>query len=281
MSKVVSMFRFSVGVAFETPLHAGVVFISTLVATLVALVFGLIPLVGPLVSGVLVTPLMLAAVLGSANAARLGESPVAGFGRGLSDAGMSLVGAFALLYAGYAAVGLVLGIFGAVAVVLTVGIGSGVDPAAGSAVGGVMSVLLVAVFGVFFVAVLLVALTLQFVGPAAVVAGTGAVDSLKTSYRFFRRNLRGALGFSALTFGVILLAYGLVAAAFAVGYFAVSDLAGVALGAVVYFLGFVPVGAVLTVYQVTYFDAVADETVLPAVDGGDGTVRPADADGSH
>lgn len=68
-------------------------------------------------------------------------------------------------------------------------------------------------------------------------------------------------------------------AAFAVGYLAVSHVADIALGAAVYFLAFALVGAVFTVYQVTYFDAVVDETVLPP-DGGEGTALPADDDES-
>lgn len=263
MSQVLSTFRSSIDVAVDAPMHAVLVLLVTLVTFVVGVALGLIPIVGPMVSSILVTPLMLAAVLGSANAARLGEPPFTGLKRGVGDAGTSLVGAFGLLYAGYAAVGIVLSIVAVVVFALTIGVGSSVEPTAGSLFGGAMGIVFVLLFLVVLAAVVLVGLVAQFVGPAAVVAGTGAVDSLRTSYRFFRQNVLGVLGFTGVVFLFVLLAYVVAAAAFAVGYVAISDLAGFAMGGVAYVVAFALVGAVLTVYQVTYFDAVADESVLP------------------
>lgn len=278
MSHVIASFRSSVGVAAEAPLHAVIVLVVTLAASVLGLALGLIPIVGPIVSGVLVTPLMLAAVLGSANATRLGDHPFDGLKRGLGDAGVSLVGAFGLLYAGYLAVSIVVTLGAVVVIALTIGIGGSIEPGLSTALGSAMGLVFVLFFLVVLVAILLLGLVAQFVGPAAVVAGTGAVDSLGTSYRFFRRNLRGVLGFSAVVFGVVLLAYAVAAVAFGVGYLAVSEVAGFAMGGVAYLLAFALVGAILTVYQVTYFDAVVDESVLPEAD--DDPVSPRDGDGS-
>jgi hypothetical protein len=264
MSQVLGSFRSSLGIAVGAPAHALVAATVMLVALAIGAVLSFIPLVGPMVSSIVISPLMLAAVLGSANAARHGESVVEGLKRGVSESGVSLIGAYGLVYAVVLGVSLVLGIGIVVVLMFTVGIGSAVDPSVGTLFSGVFGILLLVFFLVFFALGLLGAFAIMFVGPAAVVAGTGAVDSLKTSYRFFRQNVLGVLGFSAVVFALTIVAYVPAVAGFAIGFVAASELAAWVLAGVGYLLAFAVLAPVLTIYQVEYFDRVVDASVLPA-----------------
>lgn len=263
MSQVLASFRSAVGVAVSVPSHAAVVIVAMLAAFVASVVFAFVPIVGPIVGSVVVTPLLLAAALGSADAARHGESAVEGLERGVSEAGVSLVGAYGLLYAAMVGLSLVCVVAFVLVTLVTAGLGSLTDPAAGSLFGGVLGILLALGFGLALLVGLLVTLAVQFVGPAAVVAGTGAVDSVATSYRFFRRNFLGVLGFSAVVFGLVLLAYVGAGAGFLVGSLAADRVVALVLAGLGYVVAFAVFVPVFTVYQVEYFDAVADESVMP------------------
>ena len=269
MSQVLASFRSAVGVAVSVPSHAAVVIVAMLAAFVASVVFAFVPVVGPIVGSVVVTPLLLAAALGSADAARHDESAVEGFKRGVSEAGVSLVGAYGLLYAAMVGLSLVFAVAFVLVALFTVGLGSLADPATGSLFGGVLGILLALGFGLALLFGLLVTLVVQFVGPAAVVAGTGAVDSVTTSYRFFRRNVLGVLGFSSVVFGLVLLAYVGAGAGFLVGALAADRVVALVLAGLGYVVAFAVLVPVLTVYQVDYFDAVADESVLPATEDRD------------
>lgn len=270
MSQVLASFRSAVGVAASVLSHAAVVIVAMLAAFVASVVFAFVPIVGPIVGSVVVTPLLLAAVLGSADAARHGESAVEGLKRGVSEAGVSLVGAYGLLYAAVVGLSFLFVVAFVLVTLFTAGLGSLVDPAAGSLFGGVLGVLLALGFGLASLFGLLVTLAVQFVGPAAVVAGTGAVDSVTTSYRFVRRNVLGVLGFSAVVFGLVLLAYVGAGAGYLVGSLAADSVVALVLAGLGYVVAFAVLAPLLTIYQVEYFDAVADESVLPATgDRGD------------
>lgn len=237
-----------------------------LAAFVASVVFAFVPIVGPIVGSVAVTPLLLAAALGSADAARHGESAVEGLKRGVSEAGVSLVGAYGLLYAAMVGLSLVFVVAFVLVTLLTAGLGSLADPAAGSPFGGVLGILLALGFGLAVLFGLLVTLAVQFVGPAAVVAGTGAVDSVATSDRFFRRNVRSVLGFSAVVFGLVLLAYVGAGTGFLVDSLTADRVVALVLAGLGDVVAFAVLAPVLTVYQVEYFDAVTDESVLPTTE---------------
>lgn len=278
MSHVLSSFRSSVGIAVDHPGHAVLVTSVTLVAMAVSLVLNFVPLVGPVVSNVVIMPLMLAAILGSAHGIRVGTRPFHGMKAGLSGAGKSLVGAFGLLYAVMMALGIAVSLLALLVFVAVVLVGGGAGAEAGMLTAGsqlLMGIGSIVLVGGVLLTMLVVTLFIQFVAPAAVVAETNAVDSLKTSYRFVRQNLVSVLGFTGVVLGVVLLGYLLTAVGFAAGYYAINEIAGIAVGGVVYVVAFGVVGAVLTVYQVEYFVTVADSSVIPSDDdsaGGNGPV---------
>lgn len=264
MGEALTAFRRSLAVATGTPVHSLLVFAGGVCVTVVSLVLGLIPLVGTLLNSVVVTPLFIAGLLGSADAARRGENPVEGFQHALSTAGWSVVGAYALLAALWVAVAIVAGIVLLVAVVLAVGIstqtGAGMGQSLLPSTGGILAVGLGLLFLLVFAVVLL---AVQFVAPAAVVAGTGAVESLRTSYRFFRRNPLGVLGF-VLVSAVVSVVGLLLAVAFAgVGFVLWDETAALVLGVLGYLVAGVEVSSVISIFMVTYFDAAVAEADLP------------------
>lgn len=255
MGQVVSAFRRSLGIATDAPVHSLLVLVCGISAAAVSLVTGLVPLVGMLVNGIVVTPLLLTGLLGSADAARLGESPADGFRDGVSAAGWNVVGAYALLTALWIGLAILLTVF-VVAAALVAGMDEGALTGAGDAVVAGIALLAVAT-------VVLAALAVQFVAPSAVVARTDAVESIKTSYRFFRRNPLGVFGFGlvAATFSVValLLTVGLALLGQAIG----GETLGLVLGGIGYFVAGVEVSSVFTVYMVTYFAVTVTDADLP------------------
>lgn len=283
MSHVVSTFKSAVRTAVDVPSHAILLIGVSFVALIASLVLAIIPLVGPLVSSFFLTPLVVAGVVGSANAARQGRSPVDGLKNAITESGASIIGAFGLLYIGMTALWMVVAVVLAIGMFLF-GFGATVatpptDPGmgAGMSVFGIVAAL---VFLVVFVVTLALTVVFQFIAPSAVLAGTGAVESLKSSYRLCRQNIVSVLGFSAVSLGVLCAGYGVIVALVVVGRTAGDVLVGFGLGAIGYLLVFPLIGSVLTLHQVFYFDAVADESVLPEQAGADdGSVGSDDVGG--
>ncbi|MFB6221382.1 MAG: hypothetical protein ABEH90_08075 [Halolamina sp.] len=273
MGEVVPAFRRSLATVTGAPGHSLLVFVGGAVVAVFSLVAGTIPLVGWLVNSIVVTPLFFAGLLGSADAARRGGSPVEGFRAALSDAGWSVVGAYALLTALW--VGL------AILVVVLVGVGAlavgvSAQAAGGMAQGGLYSAggAVAVVVGLLMVGIVAVAaLAVQFVAPAAVVAGTDAVGSLKTSYRFFRRKPLGVTGFGLVAAAFSGLALLVTVALAALGQAVAGETLALALGALGYLVAGVEVSAVFTVFMVTYFATTVTDGDLP-----DGHEWPDEAD---
>lgn len=262
MSQVISSFRSAVGTAVGAPFHAVLVFLTTLLGVVVGGVLGFIPLFGPLVNGVVVAPALLVAAVGSAHAVRNGDGAFGGAKSAVKRAGASVMGAYALLTAIYVGVSLVLTLLFAV-LLFAMGVGSGIQSGNGlPALTGAVGVVGVLLFLIFLVVLLAVAMAVQFVAPAAVVAGTGALDSLKTSYRFFHRNVLGVTGFSLLLAAVGAVAMLAVAVLFAIGR-AIDPGVGLALAAIGYVVAIAAVGSVTSIYQVSYFDSVVESAALP------------------
>lgn len=263
MGQALAAFRRSLGTATGAPVHSLLVFAGGLCVTVASVVLGAIPLFGTLVNGVVVTPLFLAGLLGSADAARRGERPTEGFQEALSDAGWSVVGAYALLAAIWIAVAIVA-VFVLLVVVFLTGIstqyGAGIGQTLPPGAGGALAVSL----GFLFLLVLaVVLLAVQFVAPAAVVAGTGAVESVRTSYRFFRRNPIGVLGFVLLTAVASAVGVLLTVTLAGVGVVLWDEMGALVLGGLGYLVAGVEVSSVISIFMVTYFDAAVVEADLP------------------
>ena len=261
MSQVLSEFGSAFRTAVTEPLYVLLVFVAGIGASIVSLVLGFIPLVGPLVNGIVITPVLLVATLGAAHAVRHGKSAVDGATDALERATVDVMGAYVILAAGYVGFLLVLGIVAAAAIIIGTANSAGMEGA--SALANTGSVLALLAGFVVFCLVLVVAMAVQFVAPAAVVAGTGAVDSLKTSYRFFRRNVLGVTGFSLVLAGLSIVCL-LVVGLFYVGGRAVDPNVGIALGALGYLAMLAVLGVVTPLYQVGYFEAAIDDAALPA-----------------
>lgn len=261
MGQVLSTFRAALRTAVGAPGHAILVFVTTLLGAAVGGVLGFIPLVGPLVNGVVVTPVLLVTVVGSAHAVRDGGGAFDGATDAVKRAGTSVMGAYALLTGLYLAVSLVLTLFLAV-VLVTVGMSGSPGGDALPALTGAASVVGVVLLLAFLIVLVAVAMAVQFVAPAAVVAGTGAVDSLKTSYWFFRRNVLGVTGFSLVLAGLGVASIVAVGVLFAVGR-AIDPGIGLASAAVGYVAAFVVLGSISSIYLVAYFEAVVEPADLP------------------
>lgn len=262
MSQVVSTFQSAVRTAIGAPAHTVLVFLTTLLGVVLGGVLGFIPLVGPLVNGMVIAPLLLVAVVGSAHAIRSGNGAFGGASDAVKRAGVSVMGAYALLTGVYIGISVVLTLFIAV-LAFAMGMGGGMQSGSGlSAMTGALGVVSIVLFLAFIVVLLAVAMAVQFVAPAAVVVGTGAVDSLKTSYRFFRRNLLGVTGFSLVLAGIGVAAILAVGMLYAIGY-AIDPAVGLVFAAVGYLVALAAAGSISSIYQVGYFEAVVESADLP------------------
>ena len=256
MSQVLQTFDSAVRTAVREPLYLLVVVVASIGAGIAGVVLGLIPIVGPLINGVVLTPALLVATLGAAYAVRHGQSAVDGATDALDRSTGAVIGAYAILMGAYVAALIVLG-------VLFFLVGAGGSLADGSSALQSLNAVLFVVLGLaVFVVAIAVGMAVQFVAPAAVVAGTGAVDSLRTAYRFFRRNLPGVVGFSLVLAGVGLLGV-LVIVGLYVGGRAIDPLAGAAFGVLGYLGLLLVLGIVTPIYQVTYFEETIEDDVLP------------------
>lgn len=263
MSQLGPAFRSALGTALRSPMHLTLVVAVGGAATLAALVVPFVPLIGlvasPVVVAVLLAPLAAAAFLGSARAVRDGENAFGGARTAVTQHGPDLVGAYGIVALGCLLVG------GSVGVVVFLGAGGVrwlLEPR--TLLTGVDAVLVALPFVATVALGLLVTVVLQFAAPAAVVAGTGPVDSLRTALRFAVANPLGVVGFSLLGLVVCVVAslpaLGLAAAVYYFG--------GVGPAVVVLLIGYVEAaavsGAVVSVFLVAYFEAAADDSVLPA-----------------
>ena len=275
MRSVVSEFRAALTTALANPAHALLVTVATVVSGITGIVIGLIPLLGPLVNGVVLTPALLVATLGSAHAVRNGGTAFDGAGSALKRAGVDVMGAYALLVALYIGASMLVGIVFA-AVFVAVGVsGAGELSGVSTAVAVIAAVLGIAVALV----ILAVAMALQFVAPAAVSAGTGPLESLKTSGRFFRQNLFGVTGFSLVLAGFGVVAVLLIALFYAVGQ-AIDPQVGLVAAVIGYLVAALLIGTVTPLYQLGYFEATVSAECLPPDHEwpGDGDGGGADAD---
>lgn len=262
MSQVVSEFSTAVRTAVDAPVHALLVFVAALVGMVLGAVLGFIPFVGPLVNGIVVGPLTAVAVVGSANAVRNGDGAFDGATAAVKRVGPDVMGAYAILTVAYVGVSIVLTLlFGGL--MFAAGMGGGMPTGGGpSAMMGAVGVVGVLVGLVAVVVLLLVGMAVQFVAPAAVVAGTGAVASLKTSFRFLKRHLLGVTGFSLVLVGVGVVGVLVAALLYAVGQTA-DPRVGIVLGLVGYLAAVAVGGAISSLYLVGYFESTVEPADLP------------------
>lgn len=262
MSQVLSTFRSAFGTAVRSPMHLTVVLVVGTAAALASVIVPFIPLVGllagPVLNGVLLTPLALAAMLGSAHAVRNGEDAWNGAQSAVEDHWTDLVGAYGLVAAMWVFVG---GAIGMVVVLGAVGVESMTEFENFRAGNQALIVALpaLAVLAVFGAA----SMVLQFVAPAAVVADADAVESLRTAVRFSVANPLGVVGFSLVAIGVAVVA-SLPGAGLAVVVWHIGNTGAAAVILVIGYLEAATVaGSITSVYLVEYFEAAADASVLP------------------
>lgn len=263
MGQLGTTFRGAVATAVRSPIHLAVVVAVGFVATLAALVIPFVPVVGlvasPVITAVLLAPLVVAALLGSAQAARNGDSAYDGARTAVVENGPDLVGAYGLVALSCLLGG---GAVGAVVVLGAAGVGWLAEPR--TLLTGLNAVVVSLPLLVTVSLGLLATLALQFAAPAAVVAGTGPVDSLRAALRFVAANPLGVVGFSllAVAVGAVASIPGIALAA------AVWSIDATVAAAVILVIGYVEAaavsGAVVSVFLVAYFEAAADEAVLPA-----------------
>lgn len=256
MSQVLQTFNSAIRTAVTEPLYLLVVVVASIGAGIAGVVLGLIPIVGPLINGVVLTPALLVATLGAAHAVRHGQSAVDGATDALDRSTGAVIGAYAILMGAYVAALIVLG-------GLFFLVGAGGSLADGSSTFQSLNGVLFLVLGlVVLIVAIAVSMAVQFVAPAAVVAGTGVVGSLRTASRFFRKNLLGVTGFSLVLAGVGLLGVLVIVGLYAGGR-AIDPLAGAAFGVLGYLGLLLVLGVITPIYQVAYFEETIEDDVLP------------------
>lgn len=273
MSQVLSTFRSALGTAVRSPIHLTVVLVVGTAAALASVVVPLLPVVGllagPLFNAVLLAPLVLAALLGSAHAVQNGGNPWNGAQSAVEDHWTDLVGAYGIVAVVWIFVG---GALGMVFVLGAVGVESMTEfenfrQGTQALVVALPALSVLALF-------VLASMVLQFVAPAAVVADADAVESLRTAIRFSMANPFGVFGFSLVAIGVALVA-SLPGIAVAAGVWQVGHRIAAAVILVIGSLEAATVaGSITSVYLVEYFEAAADASVLP--EGESGVVEPTD-----
>lgn len=244
----------SIGIARRNPnlVLGGVV--ATVLLVVVGGVLSFIPLLGPVLAQVVITPIALAGMIAMANAAATDSATFGDFTDGIGDHSTTLMGAFALLYV----VWIVLGMVFVVAVIF---VGAGVlsagaassDP--GSAMGALGGTVLLLI-GVFGIVALLVAIVTQFLDVAVVVGEADATGSFGESIELVTSGPLSVVGYSLLRALVALVGIGVpfVVGAVGVGWGledggAVPIVAGVGV-----MLLAVPVGlAFIYAYHVSYY----------------------------
>lgn len=201
MGYALSSFRRSLGTLTTHPkLFVGIGG-TAVIGSVAGFVVGNIPLVGALLSGVFVTPLVLAAAAAMAHASLRGTPEYGNLIEGIEDHWQPMIGAFGVLFGVYFAAAFALTI---VVIVAFFAVGfsgsSGVD--GGSAFpalfgGGIL--LLLASAGVV---VLLVGLFVQFLDVAIVVGGAGAFEAFRVCWRIVRAEPISVLGYSLIRFAI-------------------------------------------------------------------------------
>ena len=262
MSQVLSTFRSAFGTVVGSSMHVTVVLIVGVAAALASVVVPLLPVVGlfagPAFNAVFLAPVTLAALVGSAHAARHGDDAWSGAQSAVEDHWTDLVGAFGLVAIAWVLVG---GALGTVFVLGAVGIESltEFDQLRAGRQALLIALPSLAVFGLSALA----GTILQFVAPAAVVADADAVESLRTAVRFVLANPLGVVGFTLTAVGVALLA-SVPGVALAAPVWYVGNPGAAAVILVIGYLEVATVaGAITSMALVEYFETVADPTVLP------------------
>lgn len=192
----------SIDIARRSPnlILGGVV--ATVLLVVVGGVLSFIPLLGPVLAQVVVTPIALAGMIAMANAAATDSASFGDFTDGIGDHSTTLMGAFALLYVVWMVIGMVFFVaalfvgFG----VLSAGAASS-DP--GGAVGALGGTFLLVV-GVFALLFLLVAIVTQFLDVAVVVGEADATGSFGESIELVTSGPLSVVGYSILR-GVVAL----------------------------------------------------------------------------
>lgn len=234
------------------------------VVGVLSLLLSIVPIVGPFVSGIVLTPALLATVHGMAFAGLVaGEaSPGAGL-QSLKSNYVSLAAASFLRFALTVAVFLLIVVAAAVVGTFVLGVGIGAvsasDPgamAAPVAMAGISGLLLGLVFGVLLVSFsLLVALGLQFLDVAVVVGGESATDALRASWTVFRKGPISVVGYTLIRSAVVAGAIAVPLAVYFAGWRLVSAQVGVAL-LTACALGLGPLAwSFYSSYHVAYYDA--------------------------
>lgn len=262
MGRVLTTFRSALATAVGSPMHVTVVLVVGTAAGLASLLVPLVPLIGllagPLFNAVVVAPIALAALVGSAHAVRTGGNAWNGAQSAIEEHWTDLVGAYGIVAAIWVVVG---GALGLAFVLGALGLESVTEferLRAGTRA-------LVVALPSLAVLVLLVGagMVLQFVAPAAVVADLGAVESLRTAVRFSAANPVGVVGFSLVAFGVAVAASLPGAGVTAVVWYLGNTGAAVVILLIGYLEAATVAGAITSVYLVAYFEETADASVLP------------------
>jgi len=245
-----------------------VAFAVTILIGVLSLLLSIIPLIGPILSNVLVAPVLIAGIVAMAEAALDRRATLDDFTGGISEFWKSMVGAYGIMYVAMLGVFIGLAVVFALIGTFTMGLGgaSGMSPGAGASgmdPAGVSS--LFAGLGLVFLGVVLllalvavvVALAIQFLPAAVVVGRESATSSFGACWRLLRRQPLAVLGYTLVLVGVWVAAVVAIAILYGVGLTLGDELVGIALAGIVGLVVYPFAQAFFFAYQASFYRAAS------------------------
>jgi len=239
-----------------------ITFLTTLIVGGISLVLGIIPIVGPLLTGVFLAPVMIAGVYGMAHAIETrGRTSASDFTDSVGESYLNLVGVNLIisLITGALAVAFLI-IF--VAYVFMASFSLSDATPSGIAALGVTALAIIAIFGVLFALILMF---LQFADAAVVADGAGVMDAISQSVGLARANFLSVLGYTILR-GVASVVAVAIVGIFAAAGAMVDALPVLVLAGVGALVSFPALYAFLPAFHISYYSSITEPATSASED---------------
>jgi hypothetical protein len=222
-----------------------------LVGGVLAVILGLIPIVGQMLARLLVAVplkvLLLGGMAGAAGKAFAGGASFGDYLESVKDNAVSLAGAFAIYEAIVFAIALAVG----VVLLFVVGVGGAMAGGMSSTVSTGFGLGIVLLYVLVFALVVTIAIVFQFLDVAVVLGGKDATGALKESYKLFDEKPISVLGYTVTRalVGIVVVLPGIVIGAVGTQ---LGDVVGLA-GALITLLLFPVAFAAVMSYHAAYY----------------------------
>lgn len=199
MGAALAALRDTFGVVKRNPIVLLLAFVTQIGMVIGGAVLGIIPLIGPLISSILVTPTLLGGYYFAADRAhQTGDTGFDAFTQGMSENWKSLAGAYALV--------MVLGmgfvfVVAIAAMLMGASVLSAADPSAGASAAA-LSGSMMFVFPILMLVFILAAMVIQFIDVAIVVGDENATSTYGKAWSLFRDDPLSVFGYTILRVAV-------------------------------------------------------------------------------